>query len=93
MGCVWTEAVYDPAIASAVSFIEGLFVLSQYRSQGVAMNLAIAAEVAAKLMGAREGVITCKEGNTDILRVAEKMGFEGTHRVLRRREWDVDVAR
>jgi aminoglycoside 6'-N-acetyltransferase I len=67
---------------SPVAFLEGLFVVEEYRQQGVARSLVEAVEGWAKLVGCTELASDAPLQNLVSLKVHARLGFQETERVV-----------
>lgn len=68
--------------SSPVGFLEGIYVLPEYRNSGIARALITACEQFAKENGCTEFASDCELTNTDSILMHEKLGFEETNRVV-----------
>ncbi|WP_208001794.1 aminoglycoside 6'-N-acetyltransferase [Macrococcoides caseolyticum] len=67
---------------SSVGFLEGIYVLPEYRSRGIARALITACEQFAKENGCTEFASDCELTNIDSILMHEKLGFEETNRIV-----------
>lgn len=67
---------------SPVGFLEGIYVLPEYRSRGIARALITACEQFAKENGCTEFASDCELTNIDSILMHEKLGFEETNRIV-----------
>lgn len=67
---------------SPVGFLEGIFVLPEYRNRGIARALITACEQFAKENGCTEFASDCELTNIDSILMHEKLGFEETNRIV-----------
>ncbi|TDM47639.1 GNAT family N-acetyltransferase [Macrococcoides goetzii] len=67
---------------SPVGFLEGIYVLPEYRNCGIARALITACEQFAKENGCTEFASDCELTNIDSILMHEKLGFEETNRIV-----------
>lgn len=67
---------------SPVGFLEGIYVLPEYRNCGIARSLITACEQFAKENGCTEFASDCELINIDSILMREKLGFEETNRIV-----------
>lgn len=67
---------------SPVGYLEGIFVVEEYRRMGIAKNMLSACEEWAKGQGATEFASDCELPNEDSRRFHLKMGFEEANRII-----------
>ena len=67
---------------SPVGYLEGIFVIENYRRQGVAKVLLGACQNWAKEQGCREFASDCELDNEESLKFHLKMGFEEANRII-----------
>ena len=68
--------------SSPVGYLEGLFVLDNYRQQGIARTLVEACEKWALTKGCTEFASDCELDNTDSLNMHIKLGFTEANRII-----------
>lgn len=68
--------------SSPVGFLEGIFVLPDYRNQGIARNLLVACEQFAKSKGCSEFASDCELTNQDSILMHQCLGFEEMNRIV-----------
>jgi aminoglycoside 6'-N-acetyltransferase I len=68
--------------SSPVGYLEGIFVLEEYRKNGYAKELLYACEMWAKDMGCIEFASDCELENMTSLTFHIKMGFDETNRII-----------
>jgi aminoglycoside 6'-N-acetyltransferase I len=68
--------------SSPVGYLEGIYVVEEFRKQGIAKRLLTACEAWAKERGCREFASDCELGNTQSLRFHLNVGFEETNRII-----------
>ena len=68
--------------SSPVGYLEGIYVVEEYRKQGIAKLLLASCEAWAKERGCREFASDCELGNTQSLRFHLSVGFEETNRII-----------
>lgn len=68
---------YDP-----VGYLEGIFVLEEYRQKGISRQLLSVCEAWAKKQGCREFASDCELDNTQSLSFHLACGFEETNRII-----------
>ncbi|WP_274309821.1 aminoglycoside 6'-N-acetyltransferase [Solibacillus daqui] len=68
--------------SSPVGYLEGLFVLDNYRQQGIARTLVEACEKWALTKGCTEFASDCELDNTDSLKMHLKLGFTEANRII-----------
>lgn len=68
--------------SSPVGYLEGVFVTSEYRRQGIAKMLLMACESWAKEQGCVEFASDCELTNEESLRFHMNMGFEEANRII-----------
>lgn len=73
---------HDKSSTSPVGFLEGIYVLPEYRSRGIARALITACEQFAKENGCTEFASDCELTNIDSILMHEKLGFEETNRIV-----------
>lgn len=67
---------------SPVGYLEGIFVLENYRNKGYAKELLYACEAWAKDMGCKEFASDCEFDNTDSFRFHMAMQFTEANRII-----------
>ena len=67
---------------SPVGFLEGIYVLPEYRNCGIARALITTCEQFAKENGCTEFASDCELTNIDSILMHEKLGFEETNRIV-----------
>lgn len=67
---------------SLVGFLEGIFILPEYRNRGIVRALITACEQFAKENGCTEFASDCELTNIDSILMHEKLGFEETNRIV-----------
>lgn len=67
---------------SPVGYLEGIFVLPQHRSQGIARQLLSACEDWAAAQGCREFASDCELTNKDSLKFHLNVGFREANRII-----------
>lgn len=65
-----------------VGFLEGIYVLPEYRNCGIARALITTCEQFAKENGCTEFASDCELTNIDSILMHEKLGFEETNRIV-----------
>lgn len=68
--------------SSPVGYLEGLFVMEEYRQQGYARQLVEQCEQWAKLRGCLEFASDCEWDNEESLRVHLQLGFTEANRII-----------
>lgn len=68
--------------SSPVGYLEGVFVSSEYRRQGIAKILLMACQNWAKEQGCVEFASDCELTNEESLRFHSNMGFEEANRII-----------
>lgn len=68
--------------SSPVGFLEGIYVLPEYRNRGYARALITVCEQFAKESGCTEFASDCELTNIDSILMHEKLGFEETNRIV-----------
>ncbi|TDM42376.1 GNAT family N-acetyltransferase [Macrococcoides goetzii] len=68
--------------SSPAGFLEGIYVLPEYRNRGYARALITACEQFAKESGCTEFASDCELTNIDSILMHEKLGFEETNRIV-----------
>ncbi|MBR4291790.1 MAG: GNAT family N-acetyltransferase [Oscillospiraceae bacterium] len=68
--------------SSPVGYLEGIFVLPEYRKTGVARMLLTSCESWAKEQGCTEFASDCELGNTESLRFHLNVGFTEANRII-----------
>lgn len=68
--------------SSPVGYLEGIFVLPQYRGQGIASELLFCCEAWAKQKGCTEFASDCELTNAESLRFHEALGFTEVNRLI-----------
>ncbi len=68
--------------SSPVGFLEGIYVLPEYRNCGIARALITTCEQFAKENGCTEFASDCELTNIDSILMHEKLGFEETNRIV-----------
>ena len=68
--------------SSPVGYLEGVFVTSEYRRQGIAKMLLLACQNWAKEQGCVEFASDCELTNEESLRFHLNMGFEEANRII-----------
>lgn len=68
--------------SSPVGFLEGIYVIPEYRNRGIARELITACEQFAKENGCTEFASDCELTNTDSILMHKKLGFEETNRIV-----------
>ena len=68
--------------SSPVGYLEGIFVLKEYRGKGFAAELLAECEDWAKAKGCKEFASDCELDNSDSLRFHLAMGFEEANRII-----------
>ena len=68
--------------SSPVGYLEGIFVLPEYRKNGVARMLLTACENWAKETGCTEFASDCELGNNESLQFHLNVGFEEANRII-----------
>lgn len=68
--------------SSPVGYLEGIYVLPEYRHAGIAKQLLKACETWAKTKGCAEFASDCELTNTDSLRFHLNVGFEEANRII-----------
>ena len=67
---------------SPVGYLEGIFVVEEYRRRGLAKDMLLACEKWAKEQGCTEFASDCELENEDSLRFHLKMGFKEANRII-----------
>ncbi len=67
---------------SLVGFLEGIFILPEYRNRGIVRALITACEQFAKENGCTEFASDCELTNIDSILIHEKLGSEETNRIV-----------
>lgn len=67
---------------SPVGYLEGIFVLEEYRQKGISRQLLSCCEVWAKKQGCREFASDCELDNTQSLSFHLACGFEEANRII-----------
>lgn len=67
---------------SPVGYLEGIFVLEEYRQKGISRQLLSCCEVWAKKQGCRESASDCELDNTQSLSFHLACGFEEANRII-----------
>ena len=68
--------------SSPVGYLEGIFVLEQYRHLGIAKKLLAACETWARNLGCCEFASDCELDNSDSLKFHLNVGFEEANRII-----------
>jgi aminoglycoside 6'-N-acetyltransferase I len=68
--------------SSPVGYLEGLYVVANYREKGIAKNLVQACEEWVKAKGCTEFASDCELTNTQSLDVHLKLGFQEANRII-----------
>lgn len=68
--------------SSPVGYLEGIFVLPEYRKKGIAGELLASCEKWAKEKGCREFASDCEIHNTDSLNFHKALGFDEVNRII-----------
>lgn len=68
--------------SSPVGYLEGIYVLEEYRKRGVAKKLLAACETWARERGCSEFASDCEMDNTDSLKFHLAVGFEEANRII-----------
>ena len=68
--------------SSPVGYLEGLYVVDQYREKGIAKSLVQACEIWAKEKGCTEFASDCELTNVQSLEVHLKLGFTEANRII-----------
>ena len=67
---------------SPVGYLEGIFVLENYRQKGISRQLLLSCETWAKKQGCREFASDCELDNTQSLSFHLACGFEEANRII-----------
>ena len=68
--------------SSPVGYLEGIFVVEDYRKRGLAKNMLEVCQAWAKEQGCTEFASDCELNNEDSLKIHLKMGFEEANRII-----------
>lgn len=68
--------------SSPVGYLEGIFVVDEYRKKGLARDMLQACEEWAKEQGCKEFASDCELDNDDSMRFHLQMGFEEANRII-----------
>lgn len=68
--------------SSPVGYLEGIYVIDEYRNQGIARELLTACESWAKAKGCAEFASDCELDNTQSLQFHLNVGFEEANRII-----------
>ena len=68
--------------SSPVGYLEGIFVLEEYRNLGIASSLLAESEMWAKKKGCTEFASDCELENNDSLKFHLKAGFKEANRII-----------
>ena len=68
--------------SSPVGYLEGIYVLEEYRNRGIAREMLAACESWAREQGCREFASDCELANTQSLRFHLKVGFAEANRII-----------
>lgn len=80
--CQLRHDYVEGTVSSPVGYLEGIFVLPEYRSQGYARTLLIRCEQWAREQGCAEFASDCELDNSGSLAFHLKMGFAEANRII-----------
>lgn len=72
----------EGTVSSPVGYLEGIFVVEEYRKRGLAKDMLLACQEWAKEQGCKEFASDCELVNEDSLKFHLKMGFEEANRII-----------
>ena len=80
--CQLRHGYVEGTVSSPVGYLEGIFVLPEYRSQGYARTLLVRCEQWAREQGCAEFASDCELDNSGSLAFHLKMGFAEANRII-----------
>ena len=80
--CQLRHDYVEGTVSSPVGYLEGIFVLPEYRSQGYARTLLVRCEQWAREQGCAEFASDCELDNSGSLAFHLKMGFAEANRII-----------
>ena len=80
--CALRHDYVEGTSTSPVGYLEGIYVLEEYRREGVAVGLLTACENWARQSGCKEFASDCELDNTLSLRFHLAVGFEEANRII-----------
>lgn len=80
--CQLRHDYVEGAESSPVGYLEGIFVIEEFRKQGVAKELLKACEEWAKVQGCKEFASDCELENRESYQFHMSVGFEEANRVI-----------
>lgn len=80
--CQLRRDYVEGTASSPVGYLEGIYVLPEYRGRGFARGLVAACEDWARRVGCREFASDCQLDNTDSLAFHLRVGFQEAQRII-----------